>query len=143
MLEIKVGREEDGAVIECKLNSNPVAFNAEFMAALDTIVQDRGKKFIGPALFCFIKKTFTKEEIKDGLNRATGSRKMTEFIASILPKKHEKSQSKPQNLQKNNKNTEKNNQKDKVKPKKPRVKVTEFDSFDDFIADLEKSFRGE
>lgn len=139
MLEIKVGREEDGTVIECKLNSNPVAFNAEFMVALDTIVQDRGKKFIGPALFCFIEKTFTEEEIEDGLNRATGSRKMTEFIASILPKKHEK----PQNLQKNNKNTEKNNQKDKVKQKKPKVKVTEFDSFDDFIEDLEKSFRGE
>lgn len=147
MLEIKVKTENDDTNIEVKLNGNPVVFNAEFMTVLETITKKEGKKFIGPSLFCFIEKTFTKEEIADGLNRAKGSRVATNFLASMLPnyfnEKSKKEEPKPQNLQKNNKNTEKDNKKEKIKPKKPKVKVTEFDSFDDFIADLEKSFRGE
>lgn len=143
MLEFKVTTKGTAREIKSNVNADPVMFNSEFTSILDAIVKKNGKDLIAPSLFMFIEKNFTEEEIKDGLERATWSRKMAETLVGFLPKKHEKSQPKPQNLQKNNKNTEQNNQKDKVKPKKPRVKVTEFDSFDDFIADLEKSFRGE
>ena len=147
MLEIKVKREDKGTDIEVKMDGNPVMFNAEFMAVLDTILKENGKKFIGPALFCFIEKNFTKEEITDGLNRAKGSRIATEFITKMFPtelgKKAENNQPKPQNLQKNCKNKQKDCKKEEVKHKKPKVKVTEFDNFEDFIADLEKTFRGE
>lgn len=143
MLEFKVKTDGTERTVHSRVNASPVMFNSEFTSILESIVEKNGKELIAPTLFMFIEKNFTEEEIKDGLERATWSRKVAESIVDFLPKKDKKQPTKPQNLQKNNKNAEKNNKKEKVKTTKPKVKVTEFDSFDDFIADLEKSFRGE
>ena len=139
MLDIKVTNKGKVNDVDIKIQGNLIDLGAEFIDVIKSLVKKHPSVFT-PALFIAINDIYTEKEIKERLAKAEVSRTVASLLKPVFEAKKEFSQKAQYNEQRKTKNTAYNKKKPTNKQSKP--KVTKFESFEEFIADIEKTIKG-
>lgn len=143
MLEIKVEDKNNKKEVNVNMEGNVISLGHDFIRLIETLIKREPRVFT-PALFIAINHLFTSEQIQHRLARAEAGEKVASILAPIFEANKHFGKNAPYSEQKSAKNVKTNNKNAQKKPNKPnKPKVTKFDSFEDFIADMEKTIRGE
>lgn len=140
MLDIKVTNKGKINDVDIKIQGNLIDLGAEFVDVIKSLVEKHPRIFT-PALFIAINDIYTEKEIQERLAKAEVSKTVASILKPVFEARKVFNQKAQYNEQKKTKNATYGNKKPQKKQNKP--KVTKFESFEDFIADIEKTIKGE